>query len=160
MEGRIRLANREDAIAIHHIHTRSVRGLCGADYPPKVIDGWLEGRSPEHYRVRGIAKNEMFVYEKEGEIVGWSHVRPKGIVGLFVDAEHAQKGIGRLLFEHGVNIIRKHTTEYLEFEATITAVAFYEKCGCKLLRNSTIRKNDVDVPIVWMSLPEKSEQTF
>jgi putative acetyltransferase len=156
MKDRIRQATSADAVAIHNLHTRSVRGLCAADYPDEVIEGWLKGRSPEGYK--GIAKNEMYVYEKNGEIVGWSHVRPKAIVGLFVDAEHAGKGIGRALFEHGLHIIRQNTREHLEFEATVTAAPFYEKCGCKRLSTSTVRKNDIDVPTVRMALPEKSEQ--
>ena len=128
MNNKIRLATREDAMDIHLLHTRSVRGLCSADYAPEVIEGWLQDRSPEGYK--GIAKNEMYVYEEKGKIVGWSHVRPKAIVGLFVDAEHARKGIGRALFEHGLGIIRQNTSQHLEFASTLTAAPFYEKCGC------------------------------
>lgn len=156
MNGTIRMATRADALAIHNLHTRSVRGLCSADYPPEVIDGWLTGRDPGGYG--GIANNEMFVFEREGIILGWSHVRPRGIAGLFVDAAYARQGVGRALFEHGLRLIREHTDEHLEFEATITAAPFYEKCGCRRLGASTIRKNDVDVPTVRMTLPEKNEQ--
>jgi len=156
MDGRIRLATKEDALNIHSLHTRSVRGLCSADYPPEVIEGWLEGRSPEGYK--GIAKNEMYVYEEQGKIVGWSHVHPEGIAGLFVDVDHARKGVGRALFEHGLGMIRQHTSEHLEFSATVTAVPFYEKCGCKRLYTSSVRKNAVDIAIVRMALPEANEQ--
>jgi putative acetyltransferase len=156
MNGYIRLATQQDALAIHQLHTRSVRGLCSADYPKEVIDGWLEGRSPEGYK--GIAKNEMFVYEREGRILGWSHVRPEMLIALFVDPEHSRHGIGGALFEHALRIIRHHTHKHIEFEATLTAVPFYERCGCVRLRASTIRKNNVEVPTVWMALPESSEQ--
>ena len=152
MNGTIRLATLSDAIAIHNLHTRSVRGLCSADYPPEVIDGWLHGRSPEGYQ--GIAKREMYVYEDDGEIAGWSHVSPKGIVGLFVDPEQARKGIGRALFEHGLRIVRQRTSKQLEFPATVTAVPFYEKCGCQQLGTSSIRKNTVDIVTVRMALPK------
>ena len=155
MNRHIRMATPADAQAIHDLHTRSVRRLCAADYPPEVIEEWLKGRSPEGYR--GIAKNEMYVFERDGKILGWSHVRPKCIVGLFVDAGHARQGVGRALFEHGLRIIREHTAEHLEFEATVTAAPFYEKCGCKRLSISTVRKNDIDVPTVRMAYPEKSE---
>ena len=156
MNAAIRLASQHDAIAIHNMHTRSVRGLCAADYPKDVINGWLDGRSPDGYI--GIAKNEMFVYEKSGEILGWSHVRPEMLVGLFVDPKHTRQGIGRALFEHALEIIRRHTCKIIEFEATLTAVPFYESCGCAQIRASTIRKNNVDVPTVWMAIPEQSEQ--
>jgi len=153
----IRLATPQDALAIHQLHTRSVRGLCSAHYPAEVIDGWLEGRSPEGYT--GITKHEMFVYERGGKILGWSHVRPEMLVALFVDPEYSRQGIGRSLFEHALQIIRFHTHKPIEFEATLTAVPFYERCGCTSLRTSTIRKNQVEVSTVWMTLPEKSERS-
>jgi putative acetyltransferase len=152
MNGAIRPATSHDALAIHQLHTRSVRGLCSADYPEEVIEGWLEGRSPEGYH--GIAKQEMFVYEKGGEILGWSHVRPEMLVALFVDPKHTRQGIGRALFQHALQMIRSHTKKSIEFEATLTAVSFYERCGCTRLRTSTIQKNNVDVPTVWMALPD------
>lgn len=154
MKHAIRLAVKADAEVIHHLHTRSVRGLCSGEYPPEVIDGWLAGRSPEGYK--GIAKNEMYVYVEEGNIIGWSHVNSGGILGLFVDAAYARKGIGRALFEHGLRIVRQSTSEHLEFPVTVPAVPFYEKCGCKQVSASTVRKNDIDVPTVIMALPEVS----
>lgn len=152
MNGTIRRATHDDAVAIHNLHTRSVRGLCSANYPKEVIDGWLEGRSPEGYH--GIAKQEMYVYEMDQKILGWSHVRAELLVALFVDSEHARQGIGRSRFEHALEIIRSHTCKEIEFESTLTAVRFYESCGCKQLRTSMIRKNHVDVPTVWMALPQ------
>ena len=151
MNPTIRPATPDDALGIHNLHTRSVRGLCSADYPQEVIDGWLEGRSPEGYS--GIAKNEMFVCVEDGKILGWSHVRPNMLVALFVDPDHTRRGIGRMLFGYALRIIRNQTSSPIEFEATLTAVPFYERCGCKQLRTSTIRKNNVDVPTVWMLLP-------
>lgn len=153
MKGIIRPATPEDALGIHNLHTRSVRGLCAADYPQEVINGWLEGRSPEGYT--GIARGEMFICEAAGKILGWSHVRPNMLVALFVDPEHTRRGVGRMLFEHALRIIRSHTPGPIEFEATLTAVPFYERCGCQQLRTSTIRKNNVDVPTVWMALPAR-----
>lgn len=154
MKDTIRLATLEDALAIHNLHTRSVRGLCSVDYPKEVIDGWLEGRSPEGYG--GIAKHEMLVCEKYGEILGWSHVRPEMLVALFVDPKHSRQGIGRALFQHALQMIRSHTCKRIEFEATLTAVPFYLSCGCARLKTSTIRKNNVEVSTVWMALPKEA----
>lgn len=156
MNGKIRLATCEDALYIHNLHTRSVRGLCSGDYPANVIEGWLQGRSPEGYK--GIAKNEMYVFEANREIIGWVHVRPKEIVGLFVDAAHARRGVGRALFEYALRIVRQNTVGRIEFEATVTAAPFYESCGCKRLGRSSIRKSSVDVQTVRMELPEECEQ--
>jgi len=44
MDGRIRLATKEDALDIHNLHTRSVRGV-------KVPAGWLDGSQAETKRM-------------------------------------------------------------------------------------------------------------
>ena len=69
----IRIALPDDALAIHNLHTRSVRGLCTRDYPKEVIEGWLLGRSPDGYKERGIAKKEIYVFEESGAIRGFSY---------------------------------------------------------------------------------------
>ena len=148
----IRLATKLDAKAIHDLHTRSVRGLCSKDYPSEVIEGWLKGRKPEGYK--GIARNEMYVFEENNEILGWIHVRPDNIIGLFVAPAHTRKGIGRSLFNFGLDIVRKNRSGEIQFEATVTAIPFYMKCGCKILKDSSIRKNTVDVPTATMTLPD------
>jgi len=155
MKDVIRPATAKDALSIHNLHTRSVRVLCSADYPEEIIEGWLQGRSPEGYV--GIAKQEMYVCERDGAVVGFSHVRSDMLIALFVDPDYARQGIGRNLFEHARRIIRRHTSKPVKFESTLTAAPFYERCGCRRLRESTIRKNNVYVKTVWMALPERSE---
>jgi putative acetyltransferase len=148
----IRPARLDDALAIHNLHTRSVRQLCSADYPKEVIDGWLEGRSPERYR--GIAKGEMYVFEENGAVVGFSHVKPGAIIALFVDPAHVRKGIGSALFEHALPIAHGNSHAPLPLEVTLTALPFYLRCGCKEVARSSVRKNAVKVETVTMLLPE------
>lgn len=152
----IRLALPDDAPAIHNLHTRSVRGLCSRDYPAEVIDGWLLGRSPEGYKMRGIAAREMYVFEAGGTILGFSHVMPAVLVALFVDSAHARQGVGRALFDHAVNLIRAGGQSPTPFEATLTALPFYLKMGCTEVRRSFVQKNHVKVETVLMLLPERA----
>ncbi len=149
----IRIALPEDALAIHNIHTRSVRGLCARDYPIEVIEGWLLDRSPEGYQVRGIAKKEMYVFEEGGSIRGFSHVAPICIVALFVDPDHTRRGVGRALFEHALALVRSSGTIPVPFEGTITALPFYLKMGCTEVGRSFVEKNHVKVETVLMQLP-------
>jgi putative acetyltransferase len=154
----IRLARFDDALAIHNVHTRSVGQLCSANYPKEVINGWLEGRSPEGYR--GIAKAEMYVFEENGVVVGFSHVKRGAIIALFVDPAHVRKGIGRALFEHALPIARGGSHAALPFEVTLTAVPFYVRCGCKEVARGSVRKNAVEVETVTMLLPETANQSL
>jgi methyltransferase (TIGR00027 family) len=150
----IRIALPDDALAIHNLHTRSVRGLCVRDYPEEVIEAWLLGRSPDGYK--GIAKKEMYVFEEGGAICGFSHVVPMCIVALFVDPDHTRSGVGRALFEHALGLIRASGTVPAPFEATITALPFYLKMGCMEIRRSFVEKNHVKVETVLMQLPGKT----
>jgi hypothetical protein len=64
----IRLANSSDAQAIHDLHTASVTRLCNL-YDEDLIAAWIQGRTPGGYR--GIARQEVYVYEDEGRISKW-----------------------------------------------------------------------------------------
>ena len=136
----IRIALPDDALAIHNLHTRSVRGLCTRDYPKEVIEGWLLGRSPDGYKVRGIAKKEMYVFEEGGAICGFSHIVPTWGVALFVDPDHTRRGVGRALFEHALALIRASGTIPPPFDATLTALPFYLKMGCTEVHRSFVEK--------------------
>ena len=153
----IRIALPDDALAIHNLHTRSVRGLCSRDYPEEVIESWLFGRSPEGYK--GIAKKEMYVLEESGAICGFSHVVPTCIIALFVDPDHTRRGVGRALFEHALALIRASGTIPVPFEATITALPFYLKMGCTEIRRSFVEKNHAKVQTVLMRLPGEANQS-
>ena len=147
----IRSALPGDALAIHNLHTRSVRGLFARDYSKEVIEAWLLGRSPDGYK--GIAKKEMYVFEESGAIRGFSHVVPICIVALFVDPDHTRSGVGRALFEHALALIRASGAIPIPFEATITALPFYLKMGCTEIRRSFVKPNHVKVETVLMQLP-------
>ncbi len=150
----IRTAQPSDALAIHNLHTRSVRGLCANTYPKEVLDAWLLGRSPEGYV--GIANGEMYVFEEKGVVVGFSHVIPTVLIALFVDPEHARKGVGAALFRHAVELIRERGEAPAPFEATLTALPFYLKMGCTEIRRSFVEKNSVNIKTVLMRLPERA----
>src|SRR5664280_134051 len=152
----IRTAQPSDALAIHNLHTRSVRGLCANTYPKEVLDAWLFGRSPEGYV--GIANGEMYVFEEKGVVVGFSHVIPTVLIALFVDPEHARKGVGAALFRHAVEFIRARGETPTPFEATLTALPFYLKMGCTEMRRSFVEKNSVNIETVLMRLPERANR--
>jgi GNAT superfamily N-acetyltransferase len=151
----IRIALPDDALAIHNLHTRSVRGLCARDYPKEVIGRWLWGRSPAGYK--GIAKKEMYVFEESDVICGFSHVVPISGVALFVDPDHTRRGVGRALFEHALALIRASGAIPAPFDATLTALPFYLKMGCTEVRRSFVEKNHAKIETVLMQLPGKAK---
>ena len=153
MKSHIRSAAKEDALAIHNLHTRSVRALCSGHYSTEIIEGWLKGRTPEGYK--GLQRNEMFVFEKNGKIAGFSHVIPGEIVAIFVDPVFDSQGIGRTLLEHAIPIAKKSHDGPVLLYATLNAQAFYEKFGFIEVEKKTIHRNDVDMPVASMTFDNK-----
>lgn len=143
----IRLASIDDAQAIHNLHTASVTRLCTM-YAAETIAGWLAGRTPEGYK--GIAKNEMYVYEAQGKIIGFSHVVNRDIAALFVSPESAGKGVGSALMRHALHHIRQRCEGPISLESTLNAVPFYEKMGFKKTGDSLTYRNNVEIPTVLM----------
>ncbi len=144
----IRQATAEDAQAIHDLHTRSVRTICSGVYPSEIIDGWLEGRSPDGYT--GIARGEMYLIEMDDQIAAWSHVRATGLVALFVDPDYTGQGLGRRLMEHADRLVQSFGNQITTIGATFNAVGFYEKFGFVETGRDTIQKGNVSVPMVHM----------
>jgi GNAT superfamily N-acetyltransferase len=144
----IRQATAHDSERIHEIHLASVRGLCGPSYGPEVIDGWLQGRSAAGY-VWGIGNSATFVAEVANVVVGFCEAVPGEIVALFVDPAWAGQGVGTALFSRAWERAAS-AGGVVRLESTLNATAFYEHFGFRALGRSTVRRNDVDVPVVVM----------
>lgn len=149
----IRAALADDAASIHAVHTRAVRTLCAPAYDSAVIEGWLRGRTPDRY-LTAVAANRMFVAERDDRVVGFCEIAPGELVALFVDPSVAGAGVGRLLLDRAVSLIGAGV---IRLESTLNAVGFYETAGFVRRAAGTIRRNDVDVPIVFMEKPAGSQ---
>lgn len=144
----IRQATDRDAERIHEVHLASVRGLCRDSYDPEVIDGWLRGRSAAGY-ARGIGNGATFVAEIGGVVVGFCEAIPREILAVFVDPAWAGQGVGAALFSNAWERAAG-LGGVVRLEATLNAAPFYEHFGFRALDRSTVRRNDVDIPVVVM----------
>lgn len=104
----------------------------------KVMKIWLEGNLSAHtfigaeqiknyfgYVSRLIPKAEVYVYEMNGEVVGFVGLSDQSIQGFFVEEQYQGLGIGTRL----LNFI-KSNYEYFDlmvFEKNVKAIEFYEK---------------------------------
>ena len=144
----LRSATRADAKRICDLHIATVRALCAPFYRPEIIDGWLRSRTPDGY-LRGIDSGTMFVAESGGELVGWGQAHPGEVEAVFVDPRFARRGIGALLLRRALDSAATETGNVI-VQSTLNAVPFYERFGFRAVRQSTQRRNDVDVPVVLM----------
>jgi putative acetyltransferase len=136
---------------MHELHTRSVVKLCGSHYSEREIEAWLSGRTPEGY-VPAIERGEMFVAERDLRVVGFGHARPGEVAAVFVDPDAAGEGVGGALLRRAVELARQDHDGPVVIKSTVNAAAFYEAHGFVEVGRSSVRKRDVDLPIVVMEL--------
>jgi GNAT superfamily N-acetyltransferase len=144
----IRQAAAADAQAIHELHGGSVRTLCASFYRPDVIEGWLKGRTPSGY-LNGIASGGTFVAEADCKIVGFCEATPGEIVAVFVDPRWGGRGVGAALLTRALDVAEA-SGRAVRLESTLNAAGFYERFGFRIVGRSSVRRNDVDVPVVIM----------
>lgn len=105
----------------------------------RIMDIWLECNLKAHsfieeeywkknfHSVRSVLPNaEVYVYEEEGEILGFIGVDAEYIAGLFVAEGHQGHGIGRQLIE---TVKKKKRLSLHVYEKNERAVAFYKAEG-------------------------------
>jgi GNAT superfamily N-acetyltransferase len=144
----LRQATALDAEAIHELHLNSVRALCASSYEPGIIVGWLKDRTPAGY-LRGIAAGATFIAEAESRIIGFCEAVPGEVVAVFVDPQWSRKGVGTSLLSRALTIAAS-TPRSVRLESTLNAVSFYECLGFRQITRSSVRRNDVEVPVVIM----------
>lgn len=142
----IRIAAPTDAERIHAIHTAAARTVCAPFYEPAVLEGWLANRSPAGY-LRSIDAHRMFVAELESGVTGFGEAVPGEVVALFVDPAFGGRGVGSTLLRHALKLAGDGV---VRLESTLNAVSFYEHFGFRLVARSTLRRNEVEVPVVVM----------
>jgi putative acetyltransferase len=147
----LRPAVREDASAIHDLHTLSVTTLCCTHYAPELIAQWIARRTPEGY-YPGIDRDEMFVCEAEDQIVGFGHAVPGEVVAIFVHPDHARQGVGSRLLDHALHRARRDHAGPITVIATLNAAPFYAGHGFREVARYCVQQNTVEVPVVEMVL--------
>lgn len=101
-----------------------------ADAHPFLNSAFVEKAKKDMYEIY-IPNSKTWVFEEDGEIVGFIGMMESEIGGLFVSPQHQSKGIGTKL----VNFISNKFNE-LEVEAfkkNKIGRAFYDKYGFKLI---------------------------
>jgi GNAT superfamily N-acetyltransferase len=145
----IRTATPDDAARLHELHTAAVRQLCAPHYTPDIIDGWLANRTPSGY-LPAIERAAIFVVEHEGRIVGFGEADAGFVVACYVEPTLARRGVGSTIMAHALTIARRGHDGPIRVEATLNAAAFYERFGFRAIARSSVRRNDVDIPVVRM----------
>jgi putative acetyltransferase len=146
----VREAEPEDAEAICRLHKASVRRLCAAAYSSEEIEAWVANRAPDDFRIALTAGGEaMFVAASAGQVVGFASTRGSELLGLYVDS-CSGRGAGRSLLRAVERHARSRGFAILSLQATLNAVAFYERHGFLRHRPDSVMRGGRALPVVAM----------
>ncbi|MDB5096816.1 MAG: family N-acetyltransferase [Cyanobacteria bacterium RYN_339] len=127
----IRPATVEDAPALCDVNLRSIREICGKDYPPDRLDTWCANKVPGNY-LKWLADPKLRLYagERDGRVAGVGLLDVNGwIFLLYVEPEALGSGLGKALLAHMEQEARAMGLGRLQLKSTITARDFYARQG-------------------------------
>jgi N-acetylglutamate synthase-like GNAT family acetyltransferase len=150
----VRRATEDDVEAIGRVHRRSIREICGAHYPPEVIEAWAAPRRPEHYS-KAVRNKDFYVAEDaEGAVVGFGVLNreTQEVEAVYVQPEVKRRGAGMKILRTLEDVARGAGLETLHLNASLNGVPFYEGAGYAWLEQGAHRlANGVEIACVLMS---------
>jgi putative acetyltransferase len=129
----LRAAHPADAPAIASVHARAIRALATPHYTEDQLDAWV-ARTTAASCLQAMDSRSLLVavtQEPEPQVVGYGQLHlDEGVVeAIYVDPDHAHRGIGRALGDALEDIARKFDVEWLVADASLNAVPFYRALG-------------------------------
>lgn len=136
----VRAATESDVDAIFRVHSESIRVLCRERYGEREIAAWIAFRPPEAYR-QAFASRELFVAEREREIVGFGQLDPRRgeIEACYVAPRAVGSGIGSALLGRMEDEARRRGHSIVRLNATLNGEPFYARMGYRRLGPATHR---------------------
>ena len=129
----IRAAVPGDAEAISAMIHAALRQTNTQDYPVTIIDRLAHSYSAPRVAVM-IRQREMFVADQLGLVIGTIGYAAGAVRSLFVAPNFQSRGIGRNLIAAVEDHARHEGMQSLTVAASLTAMAFYRRCGFTDLR--------------------------
>jgi len=135
----IRRAGPGDADAVAATFTASFAGLL--TFLPQL-------HTPEEDRAfigRAIVEREVWIAEEDGAVLGLAAIHGDELGHLYVHPDHQGGGVGSALLEH-VKRVRPSGFTLWVFQQNEGARRFYERHGCRLVRETDGSGNDERTP--------------
>jgi len=128
----IRNARQVDRGAIWEIHIRAIKELCKSHYSERELQTWTEVLKPVRYEEQ-ISKGPFFVAVAGDSIIGFGNLNQKSceIEALYVDPDHAGRGVGIKILQALENQALNLGLKLLRLTSSLNAVRFYERAGYK-----------------------------
>ena len=154
----VRAAEQGDSTALCEVHRASIRELCKAHYTDSELRVWSERLYPEYY-ARYINERELFIAEKDREIIGFGQLdqRSGRIEALYICPHHSRMRVGTRLLKKLVAVAQIYGLKVLHLSSTLNAVPFYKHSG--FIQKECIRYRFEDVEISCVTMEMEIDET-
>ena len=152
MNIKIRPATIEDRQALWQVHTQAIRRSAKSHYKAEQIEAWAGRLMSESY----TPNPELFIVAEAESVgvVGFGeiNIQTGEIEAVFVAPEYSRLGIGHRLLQALEDIAVQRGLTHLVLDASLNAVAFYERMGYRKKEPTVQRygKDAVEVPGILM----------
>lgn len=148
----IRRMKQSDVIAVTRLHRNTIRTVNAKHYTKQQIAAW-SGRIHASWVCEHFDSEQRFVAVVNGEIAGFMNMSKNGKIlqALYIRKKYIGRGVGTALFKKAEHIIRVSGGRRMQVDATLTAQAFYEKQGLRVIARTATRINGEDIPSLKMA---------
>lgn len=132
-----------DELELREVFQSSIRELAAPHYAPEQIEVWAGMADDPGYWTDRMRRLAPFVFEADGEIVGYAGLRPEGFIDHFyVAGKFAGRGVGSALLRRLERAAAEAGLTELRVHASHAARAFFEARG---FRRESGAPREVDV---------------
>lgn len=137
MEVQLRRMSPNDVDEIIDVHKKSVYGLCKDFYTEEQMKVWTGMFSAKIGEGLANPDNIGIVVIEKSSIVGYGffNKQDKEVKGIYLIPDVAKKGVGYKILSGLESIAKEYGLDELVLNSTLNAVAFYEKCGFRKIRD-------------------------
>lgn len=134
MDCLIRIATREDAIAISRVVIGALRETNARDYMPAIIEQVEQSFSPQAI-LRLLTQRQVYVATIDDHIVATASLDQDVVRSVFVNPSHQGQGIGQQVMAMIQSAAVSGGVKLLRVPSSITAEGFYASLGFKKVRD-------------------------
>lgn len=143
----VREYSPNDLEAVVLLFQRAVRDVASRDYSPAQVSAWAPEPPDLTAWTRRLGTGGIFICERNDQIAGFARVDDTGCLDLlYVHPEVQRQGVARELFDHVISWAVSRGIRHLNAEVSITARAFFESIGFRVVRQQLVKRGGVSLP--------------
>ena len=150
---KIKTAALEDCQKISTLLRNSFKKINSKDYSPRHINAWVKFDSPKRIAEKINNKGlRNFLAIKNNQTIGFLSLSTEigSLESLYINPSNIGQGIGSELLEFAEAIVKSHDKKQIKVKASKTAVNFYKKKGYKEIKETDLKIEGVEIPVVEM----------